>query len=280
MASISFTVWKMGEQKHGKLVLELSPSRKWQATNCEPWLSACSGSWSRGYLGPPSRGMLRPASFILNDTAGNRVLVLPCWDTLSGQGVVQAGVGGPLGPELILRRLGDVCATRDFEICVAGSLGVSAGVVQLEMTKLAIRESGDDKGTPVKYAYSGFGPSIGLKVPQGAGTAAKAASKWAGRAGQLGATPFQGPWNTFQAPGWMSPYDFEGPAVATAPYNAVGGGVALSWNTLWFGESEDSDYLVKLNNFDTGTTFSLPQAGASKGSMTVIRATPPSRPIK
>lgn len=274
MASISFTVWKMGEQRHGKLVLELSPSRKWQATNCEPWLTASSGYWTRGYMGPASRGTWRPASFLLDDTAGTRILVLPAWDRMASDGVVVANVGSALGPELILRRLENVVKDRDFEICVVGSLSVSYGLAQLEMTQFAIRELGDDKGAPVKYAYSGFGPTVGLpvpKVPKGATDAAKRASQTVNAAGKGGLSPFQGPWNKFVAPGWMSPYDFEGAALATAPYNAVGGGCSLSWNTFWFGVSEDSDYLVKLNNFDTGTTFSLPSSGASKGSMSIAQ---------
>jgi hypothetical protein len=77
-----------------------------------------------------------------------------------------------------------------------------------------------------------------------------------------------GPWNDFEAPGWMTEKDFSGDARLQTFYN-VGMGSDKSSNTFDFAGNVDGNpgFLVHVETLNTGRTFSLPSTGFSTGSM-------------
>ena len=264
MAEITFTVWKMGATQHGSLKLSLAPVCKWSSLSCEGWLSAAMGGWKREYLGGPSRGSSRPQWFVLYDNGGNRVLVLPPWDGWFGNPALIANIGGAFGEQLILRNMSQTAKTKKFRIQLAGSLNLSYGLAQTEMMLFNIEDVATRERA--SYSYTGWGPTLSIPMGKGVATLSKAALKVGSVVGKGGVSPFEGPWNDFEAPGWMSASSFEGKAFAGSPYS-VGMGTSTSWNTFSFGEAEGGSYLVNFGSFATGETFGLPAIGASGGSM-------------
>jgi hypothetical protein len=149
-------------------------------------------------------------------------------------------------------------ATKNFRIRETWAASASAWIAQGEACAFEVLDPATNKSQT--YLYKGAGLSVGLPI-----------KKLPNLPGGLSGT---GPWNDFEAPGWMTEGDFSGSAQLQTFYN-LGMGSSQSRNIFDFAGDVDGNpnYLVHIDSFSTGHTFSLPSAGFSSGSMSIPQLT-------
>ena len=246
----------------GTLILGMFKDHTWRLEAPVSWFPANSGKWNR----VRNATKFRQFSFLrLADGAGKDVLDLPEPPYTQGQKFTANLVehvwmfevsGDPIDVEVM------ACppATKDFEISEtwAGSLSVWLG--QVEAAGMTIKDL--TTNATETYVYKGAGLTFGLpKLPK----------ILQGKVSQGSATT-TGPANPFTAPGYLGAEDFEGDATMQTFYN-LGLGTDKSKNAFDFGGNVDNlpGFLVRILDFSTGRTLSLPSAGFSSGSMTLLR---------
>jgi hypothetical protein len=143
-------------------------------------------------------------------------------------------------------------AMKKFRIRETWSGTLSVVVIQGEMCGFEILDPTTNQSQT--YLYRGVGISFGIPSEKLPSTLPGASNS--------------GPWNEFEAPGWMTVRDFSGDARFTTIYN-VGLGTSSSLNVFDFAGNVDGNpaFLVHIERFSTGHTLSLPSTGFSSGSM-------------
>jgi hypothetical protein len=155
---------------------------------------------------------------------------------------------------------------KSFKIRELWAGSISSAVVQGEAAGFEIFD--EAANISATYVYKGVGLTIGLpKIPK-VGDAVNKAKDVVSHGG----VSSTGPWNDFEAPGFMGVDDFEGDAMLQTIWN-LGMGTDKSANVFDFAGNVDNKpgFLVHLTSFSTGRTFSLPSSGFSNGSMTIFQ---------
>ena len=280
MSVAKLKITKGGES--GVLILGMFKDRSWRLEAPVSWLPASSGKWSR----VRNATKFRQFSFLsLADPAGHSVADFP-EPPYTQQQTFQANLishfwffempGDPFDVEVL------ACPppSKNFEIRETWAASASVEVVQGEAAGMEIKDV--DTGATAIYVYKGLGLVIGFpKIPGLGGVPGKivdGANKFKDAASKGGLSS-SGPPNAFTAPGYLTVYDFEGDATLQTIYN-VGVGTDKSANVFDFGGAVNNlpGFMVHIDSFSTGRTFSLPSSGFSSGSMTLITRDPSAPP--
>jgi hypothetical protein len=243
----------------GDLIVEVGRRHSWHCAAPSPWFPAERGNWVRGR----NATKFRQFTYLsLLDTTGREVARMPDqpWrsqahlqcNLTDHLWVFQASgapydavmvVGPPLSKRFRLREMFD------------GAIGY--GVIG-PAGELAFFQIADpDASIAATYVFRATGIGVGLPF--------KRLPSWSPSA----STP--GPWNDFDAPGWMTVSDFDGDAMMQSavalPY--VSG---ASYTDLQFvGHVDDAvGYLCHIANMSTGRTFSLPSVTITSGGMSMM----------
>lgn len=153
-----------------------------------------------------------------------------------------------------------------FRIRTTTQMGMSYGLVQGEAMYMEIEDVAAVQSA--YYLYQGAGFTLSVPGPKGGGVVKQGVAKVMSKAGSVAAST-SGPWNDFTAPGWLTAFNFEGPASSGSPYS-VGLGTSWSWSVFHFGR----EYSVELNSFSGGDTYALPGMGFTNGSMSLLPDSP------
>ncbi len=266
MRDRQFTIWKKESTEHCGLRVTFGVSKRWYFTNgpWADWFGVRDGTWSAM---EHKTEQLKIDKFLFL-WGGRRIFSCRSW----GKYGESYPLHGQEGANFILKARADFPETKKFRIMVMSQAGVSQSVpiintsVQAERIYLKIEDIAE--GETATYTYTGAGLAPDLPFGKGAakvvgklGGAAERMKKVEGAVGALGKGGVSAPgdWNNFDAPGWMSAYDFGGSATAGTVYSA-GMGSSKSWNTFSFGGTDGM--LIELYDFSTGATYALPQAAA------------------
>jgi hypothetical protein len=251
----------------GILVLGMFKDHTWHLESPVSWFPAMSGQWAR----IRNATKFRTFSFLrVMDEKGQSIADFPeppytlqqkFTANLISRWWIFESAGDPFDVEV------QQCPppTKDFEIWETWAASVSYAVVQGEAGGFEIKDVAS--GATAVYVYKGAGLVIGMpKIPK-VGTAANKVKD----ALSVGGVTTTGPTNKFTAPGYLGVYDFGGDATMQTPYN-LGLGTDKSFNIFEFGGNVDNKpgFLVHIDGFSTGRTFSLPSSGFSSGSMTLV----------
>jgi hypothetical protein len=80
---------------------------------------------------------------------------------------------------------------------------------------------------------------------------------------------FSGPWNDFNAPGWLTVTDFEGKAVLASANLAAGS--SISKNSFSFAprENTNDEFWVDSLDLQTGRSLAIPSVSRVSGSLSL-----------
>ena len=252
MAQVRLKVTKGGID--GYIRLGVGTDHRWQLERQVPWLDAMQGKWQRGttaskfqqyvyieLMDERGKGLMRIKNSPHIPTESFKASLLDHFMGMEmpGESVSVLVLSGPP-------------AYKAFKIRQSWGGSLAFTVAQTEWCGFEIGDT--ITGETQTYSYRGVGLTIGPPI-----------KKLPNIPGSVGTA---GPWNDFQAPGWMTVRDFAGDATLSTIYNA-GMGSDKSMNVFDFAGGIDGNpqCLVHLTDFSTGRSFSLPSSGISVGHM-------------
>jgi hypothetical protein len=242
----------------GDLMIDVGRKHSWNCPAPIPWFPAQSGTWYRGRNATKFRQF---SYLVLVDSKGTGVAHLPDqpWQPhshLSGNLVDHLWIFEASGANFDALVVTGPPLTKKFRLRELFDGSVSYGTIG-PAGELAVFQIVDpESNTAAIYRFSGAGIAVGLpKLP----SIKNFTPSWS--------TP--GPWNEFEAPGWMTLLDFEGDALMQAA--ALGFGSGYSYTDFQFvGHVENAvGYLCHIPDMSTGRTFSWPSDSHTSGSLTL-----------
>ena len=241
----------------GFMLLGIGKDHSWRLEAPIPWINGVQGTWFVGR----NATKFRQFSFLeLTNSAGKGVARLPdrtfkALDTFKGSLVENVWVFEVPGPDFDIQVQQAPPEKKGYKIRESWAGSLSALVGQVEVCGMEIMDPATNQTQ--SYKYRGIGLSIGPPIKKLPNVMPGASSA--------------GPWNDFDAPGWMGLQDFSGDATLQTIFN-VGLGTSQSRNVFDFAGNIEGrpGFLVHLDDFQTGRTFSLPSTGFSSGSMNLF----------
>jgi hypothetical protein len=245
----------------GYLLIGIGRDHTWRLEGPVPWVDGTQGTWARR----TNATKFRQFTFIeLCNAAGKGVIRMQDFpykllDKFQGDLVSHLWIFEAPGAAFDVLVVAAPPPTKRFRIRESWAGALSVVVAQTEVCGFEILDTTTNQSQ--SYLYKGIGISFGPPIKKLPSVMPGASSS--------------GPWNDFDAPGWMTEKDFSGDATLQTFYN-VGLGTDKSRNAFDFAGNVDGNpgFLVHLDNLSTGRTFSLPSAGFSSGSMNVPEASP------
>lgn len=263
MALAKLKITKSGQS--GVQVMGMGTDRRWYMELPVAWFPANSGKWVR----VANATKFRQFTFLrlLNENGTSIVNIAEPPYRLgmkfTAHLVEHLSVFETDGEEFEVEPIAVPPPTKAFKIRENWDTAVSYAWFQGETAGIEIQDPAT--GASAFYVYEGFGLSLPIpKLPKLGGGLS---------------TP--GPWNDFEAPGWMGVGDFEGDATMQTIYS-LGLGTSQSATVFDFAGNVDDrrGYLVHIASFSTGTTISLPSSAVTSGSMKLTPSSEPQGPKK
>lgn len=236
----------------------------WEAVPPIAGLSANIGTWRFAEAGG-GKGGHRMRMVEMLDARGKFVAQIPVFEQWSSH-TLEMGYGCHFPSDTRCRAVVSCPKDKAFRIRTTTQMGMSYGLVQGEAMYMEIEDVAAVQSA--YYLYQGAGFTLSVPGPKGGGVVKQGVAKVMSKAGSVAASTF-GPWNDFTAPGWLTAFNFEGPASSGSPYS-VGLGTSWSWSVFHFGR----EYPVELNSFSGGDTYALPGMGFTNGSMSLLPDSP------
>ena len=250
------------------MAIGMGHNHGWWMSPPVDWFPALRGTWARGANATKFHQF---TTIILFDESGDAIAELPEPPYVLGknfQGNLRKNwlVFSAPADAFDVAPIAGPPEKKHFRIRERWDANISYLVYAVEAAGFEIQDS---DGKNAFYIYRGAGLSLPIPKLPALGP---------------GVSP-DGPWNEFDAPGWLAVDDFEGDAVMQNIYNSgvatfpLSGGGTMSRTVFDFGGNTEGrrGYLVHLDDFQTADTYALPSSGVTSGKMFITTSS--ERPV-